>query len=121
MFCPAHQDNFYYLNQGECPYVYEVDDGENFEEMREAMDLVGIMEDEQLMIFRILAGILHIGNIYIHASGEEESEIDVRNYYVWWSIMCCFIIMIVFINLVKIKIDSSFLEVYSTKCLANSF
>ena len=78
-FSPAHQDNFYYLNQGECPYVYEVDDGENFEEMREAMDLVGIMEDEQLMIFRILAGILHIGNIYIHASGEEESEIDVRN------------------------------------------
>ena len=79
IFFPAHQDNFYYLNQGECPYVYEMDDGENFEEMREAMDLVGIIEDEQLMIFRILAGILHIGNIYIHSSGDEESEINVRN------------------------------------------
>ena len=78
-FCPAHQDNFIYLNQGECPYVYEVDDGENFEEMREAMDLVGIMEDEQLMIFRILAGILHIGNVYIHASEDEGSRIDVSN------------------------------------------
>lgn len=75
---PAHQDNFYYLNRGECPYVDEVDDGEGFEEMREAMDLVGIMEDEQLMIFRILAGILHIGNIDIQPNGDEESEIDVR-------------------------------------------
>ena len=77
-FSPAHQDNFYYLNQGECPYVDDVDDAEGFEEMREAMDLVGIMEDQQLMIFRILAGILHIGNIDIQPSGEEESEIDVR-------------------------------------------
>ena len=78
-FSIAHQDNFYFLNQGECPYVDEVDDVEGFEEMREAMDLVGIMEDQQLMIFRILAGILHIGNIDIHPSGEEESEIDVRH------------------------------------------
>ncbi|XP_078360518.1 unconventional myosin-Va-like [Oculina patagonica] len=77
----AHQDNFVYLNQGDCPYVDDVDDGENFEEMREAMDLVGIMEDEQLMIFRILAGILHIGNIYIHAVGEEESEIDDKDHH----------------------------------------
>ena len=46
--------------------------------MREAMDLVGIMEDQQLMIFRILAGILHIGNIDIQPSGEDESQIDVR-------------------------------------------
>ncbi|KAJ7347150.1 Unconventional myosin-Va, partial [Desmophyllum pertusum] len=44
--------------------------------MREAMDLVGIMEDEQLMIFRILAVILHIGNIDIQPNGDEESEID---------------------------------------------
>ena len=75
----GHQDNFYYLNQGECPYVTDVDDGEGFEEMREAMDFVGIMEDQQLMIFRILAGILHIGNIDIQPSGEDESQIDVRN------------------------------------------
>ena len=78
-FSPAHQDNFVFLNNGDCPYVDDVDDGESFEEMREAMDLVGIMEDEQLMIFRILAGVLHIGNIYMHAVGEEESEIDVRH------------------------------------------
>ena len=82
-FSIAHQDNFYFLNQGECPYVNEVDDVEGFEEMREAMDLVGIMEDQQLMIFRILAGILHIGNIDIHPSGEEESEIDVRHIHLF--------------------------------------
>ena len=75
----GHQDNFHYLNQGECPYVDDVDDGEGFEEMREAMDLVGIMEDQQQMIFRILAGILHIGNIDIRPAGDEESEISVRS------------------------------------------
>lgn len=48
------------------------------------MDLVGIMEDQQLMIFRILAGILHIGNIDIHPSGEEESEIDVRHIHLFF-------------------------------------
>ncbi|XP_068711585.1 unconventional myosin-Va-like isoform X2 [Montipora foliosa] len=72
----GHQDNFNYLNQGECPYVADVDDGEGFEEMCEAMDLVGIMEDQQQMIFRILAGILHIGNVDIQPAGDEESEIN---------------------------------------------
>ena len=75
----GHQDNFNYLNQGECPYVADVDDGEGFEEMCEAMDLVGIMEDQQQMIFRILAGILHIGNVDIQPAGDEESEINVRS------------------------------------------
>ncbi|XP_022802810.1 unconventional myosin-Va-like isoform X2 [Stylophora pistillata] len=77
----AHQDNFYYLNQGECAYVDEVDDAEGFEEMREAMDLVGIMNDEQLMIFRILAGILHIGNIDIQPESDEESTIDDKDFH----------------------------------------
>ncbi|KAJ7393774.1 Unconventional myosin-Va [Desmophyllum pertusum] len=81
-YLPTHtRTNFYYLNRGECPYVDEVDDGEGFEEMREAMDLVGIMEDEQLMIFRILAGILHIGNIDIQPNGDEESEIDDQDFH----------------------------------------
>lgn len=31
------------------------------------------------MIFRILVGILYIGNIYIYLFGDEESEINVRN------------------------------------------
>ena len=41
------------------------------------MDLVGISEADQQMIFRILAAILHMGNINIQVYGEEESEIDV--------------------------------------------
>ena len=73
-----HQDNFFYLNQGENPYVDGVDDADNFEETREAMDLLGISEDEQQMIFRILAGILHLGNIDIQIAGEEESVIEVQ-------------------------------------------
>ena len=80
LFCPtAHQDNFHYLNQGESPYVNGVDDAECLEETREAMELLGISEDDQIMIFRILAAILHLGNVDIQPSGEEESMIAVRN------------------------------------------
>ena len=73
----AHQDNFRYLNQGDSPYVDDIDDAESFEETRDAMDLLGISEDDQMMIFRIFAAVLHLGNVEIQLSGEEESIIEV--------------------------------------------
>ena len=73
----AHQENFRYLNQGDSPYVDDVDDAECLDETRGAMDLLGISEDDQMMVFRILASILHLGNVEIQMSGEEESIIEV--------------------------------------------
>eukprot|EP00794_Sanderia_malayensis_P004645 gene4645-5253_t len=70
-------EDFYYTNQGENAYVDNVDDAETFRETREAMTLLGIHNESQRMIFRVLAGILHLGNVQIerHSKKEDESEI----------------------------------------------
>jgi myosin heavy subunit len=43
------------------------------------MDLVGIHQDDQQMLFRILAAILHLGNIEILEFGDEESTVEVKS------------------------------------------
>ena len=58
-------DDFHYLNQGGAPIIDGVDDSKEFEETCRALSLVGIDEVKQKDIFKILAGLLHIGNINI--------------------------------------------------------
>jgi myosin-1 len=54
---------FYYLGQSGCTTVDDVDDAKEFQDVKAAMNTVGISEAEQYDIFRTLAGILHLGNI----------------------------------------------------------
>ncbi|GJT31482.1 myosin-12 isoform X2 [Tanacetum coccineum] len=54
---------FHYLNQTNCYEVANIDDGREYLETRNAMDIVGISQDEQDAIFRVVAAILHLGNI----------------------------------------------------------
>jgi len=75
----GHPDDFHYLNQGDNPVIPNVDDADCFDETREAMDLVGIHQDDQFMLFRILAAVLHLGNVEIFEFGEDdECTIEVR-------------------------------------------
>ncbi|KAL3516640.1 hypothetical protein ACH5RR_023542 [Cinchona calisaya] len=54
---------FHYLNQTNCYEVANVDDAREYLETRNAMDVVGINQDEQDAIFRVVAAILHLGNV----------------------------------------------------------
>ncbi|KAK4285594.1 hypothetical protein QN277_002273 [Acacia crassicarpa] len=54
---------FHYLNQSNCYEVANVDDAKEYLEIRNGMDIVGISQDEQDAIFRVVAAILHLGNI----------------------------------------------------------
>ncbi|XP_044471715.1 myosin-17-like [Mangifera indica] len=65
-----HPKTFHYLNQSNCYKLDGVDDTEEYLATRRAMDIVGISEEEQEGIFRIIAAILHLGNIEF-AKGEE--------------------------------------------------
>ncbi|KYQ92809.1 myosin IK [Tieghemostelium lacteum] len=65
--------DFYYLAQSGCTTIEDVNDGNDFMEVQQAMDTVGISKSEQNDIFRILAAILHIGNIRFQ--GEPPAEI----------------------------------------------
>ncbi|KAG7988680.1 hypothetical protein I3843_03G199800 [Carya illinoinensis] len=62
--------SFHYLNQSTCFELDGVDDGEEYHATRRAMDIVGISEEEQEAIFKVVAAILHLGNIEF-AKGEE--------------------------------------------------
>ncbi|CAH1448795.1 unnamed protein product [Lactuca virosa] len=55
--------SFHYLNQTNCYEVANIDDGREYLETRSAMDVVGINNDEQDAIFRVVAAILHLGNV----------------------------------------------------------
>ncbi|KAF6168634.1 hypothetical protein GIB67_005246 [Kingdonia uniflora] len=54
---------FHYLNQTNCHELDGVDDAEEYLATRRAMDIVGISSEEQDAIFRVVAAILHLGNI----------------------------------------------------------
>ncbi|GKV43003.1 hypothetical protein SLEP1_g50350 [Rubroshorea leprosula] len=54
---------FHYLNQSNCYELDGVDDSKEYIATRRVMDIVGISNDEQDAIFRVVAAILHLGNI----------------------------------------------------------
>ncbi|KAJ1377258.1 P-loop containing nucleoside triphosphate hydrolase, partial [Sesbania bispinosa] len=65
---------FHYLNQSSCYEVSNVDDAKEYLETRNAMDIVGISQDEQDAIFRVVAAILHLGNINFVKGSEVDSS-----------------------------------------------
>lgn len=61
-------NDFFYVNQGKQPEIKGIDDKQEFIDTCEALSMVGVTETQQLEIFKILAGLLHIGNIEIKNS-----------------------------------------------------
>uniref|UniRef100_A0A0E0P1A2 Myosin motor domain-containing protein n=1 Tax=Oryza rufipogon TaxID=4529 RepID=A0A0E0P1A2_ORYRU len=66
--------SFHYLNQTNCYEVANVDDAREYLETRNAMDVVGIGQEEQDAIFRVVAAILHLGNINFSKGQEIDSS-----------------------------------------------
>ncbi|XP_071526723.1 unconventional myosin-XV isoform X1 [Panulirus ornatus] len=72
-------DKYFYLNQGGSCQLEGKYDGEDFQALLSAMQVLGFSSDEQDTIFRILAAVLHLGNVYFHRKqlrhGQEGVEI----------------------------------------------
>ncbi|KAL5473815.1 hypothetical protein EMCRGX_G028372 [Ephydatia muelleri] len=72
-------EDYLYLSQGKACTLLGKNDKEDFKRLCTAMEVLGILNEEQQAIFRILAAILHLGNIYYGASadvnGQEAAEI----------------------------------------------
>ncbi|CDP03822.1 unnamed protein product [Coffea canephora] len=86
MLCAAPQEDlqryklgdprsFHYLNQTNCYMLDGVDDSKEYLATRKAMDVVGINADEQDGIFRVVASILHLGNIEFAKGKEIDSSV----------------------------------------------
>ncbi|KAI7867641.1 P-loop containing nucleoside triphosphate hydrolase protein [Spinellus fusiger] len=61
---------FHYLNQSGTGTIPNVDDVEEFELTKRSLSMVGISLQTQWQIFRLLAALLHIGNIEIGGRGD---------------------------------------------------
>nr|RBQ85760.1 hypothetical protein FVER53263_07789 [Fusarium verticillioides] len=61
-------EEFEYLNQGNCPTIDGVDDKAEFEATKKSLSTIGVTDAQQADIFKLLAGLLHLGNVKITAS-----------------------------------------------------
>ncbi|KAJ0053589.1 hypothetical protein Pint_01769 [Pistacia integerrima] len=66
--------SFHYLNQSKCYELVGVSDANDYLATRRAMDILGMSKKEQDAIFRVVAAILHLGNIDF-AKGDEDSSV----------------------------------------------
>ncbi|XP_065002608.1 myosin-11-like [Musa acuminata AAA Group] len=67
--------SFHYLNQSNCYELVGVSDAHDYLATRRAMDIVGISAQEQDAIFRVVAAILHLGNIDFTKGQEIDSSV----------------------------------------------
>jgi myosin-5 len=75
--CADHPDIFYFTNQGEAPVIPGVDDLEDLASTREAFTLLGVNASKQVDIFRIISGILHLGNILFNEETDDRCTVPV--------------------------------------------
>ncbi|XP_030640180.1 unconventional myosin-If [Chanos chanos] len=68
-------DYYNYLNQSGTYKVDGTNDSKDFQEMMEAMQVIGISQNCQMLVLQIIAGILHLGNIsFIEAGNYAQVE-----------------------------------------------
>ncbi|XP_032683179.1 unconventional myosin-Va isoform X3 [Odontomachus brunneus] len=78
------QERFYYLNQGNNPKIDGVDDLACFDETITALTMLGFTSRQQDDMLRILAAILHLGNVEISSreTKDADGEVDTESSYI---------------------------------------
>jgi myosin-5 len=61
-------EEFSYLNQGSAPVIDGMDDKAEFEATKSSLTKIGVSQDTQAQIFRLLGALLHIGDVKITAT-----------------------------------------------------
>lgn len=59
--------DFFYINQGGDPRVPDVDDAKEFLDTRKSLSTIGVTDETQSEIWKLLAALLHLGNVEIGA------------------------------------------------------
>ncbi|XP_036384291.1 unconventional myosin-Vb isoform X3 [Megalops cyprinoides] len=66
-------EDFTYTSLGENIFIVGVNDAEDFEKTRQAFTLLGVKDNHQFSIYKIIASILHLGNVEIRSERDGES------------------------------------------------
>ncbi|KFQ79008.1 Unconventional myosin-Vc, partial [Phaethon lepturus] len=72
-------EEFTYTRMGGSTVIEGVDDRANMVETQKTFALLGLKEDFQMDVFKMLAAILHLGNVEITAVGDERSSISLED------------------------------------------
>jgi len=80
----SDQNQFHYLNQGNNPRIDGVDDLTYFDETISALTMLGFTSKQQDDMLRILAAILHLGNVNISSCVKDakQNEVDTESSYI---------------------------------------
>jgi len=81
----SDQAEFHYLNQGNNPTIDGVDDLAYFDETISALTMLGFTSKQQDDMLRILASILHLGNVEISSrliKDAKDNEVDTESSYI---------------------------------------
>ncbi|XP_012059689.1 PREDICTED: unconventional myosin-Va [Atta cephalotes] len=80
----SDQNQFHYLNQGNNPRIDGVDDLAYFDETISALTMLGFTSKQQDDMLRILAAILHLGNVNISSCVKDakQNEVDTESSYI---------------------------------------
>ncbi|XP_072134311.1 unconventional myosin-Vc isoform X3 [Mobula birostris] len=87
-------EDFSYVNMGGNAVIDGVNDRADFTETQKTFSLLGLKQDFQMDIFKVLAGILHLGNVEIKAVSDEKSSVKLDDYH-----------LTVFCELLELKAD----------------
>ncbi|XP_059808758.1 unconventional myosin-Vc-like isoform X3 [Hypanus sabinus] len=88
-------EDFSYVNMGGNAVIDGVNDRADFIETQKTFSLLGLKQDFQMDIFKVLAGILHLGNVEIKAVSDEKSSVKLGDYH-----------LTVFCELLELKADN---------------
>uniref|UniRef100_A0A672S8Q3 Unconventional myosin-Vb-like n=1 Tax=Sinocyclocheilus grahami TaxID=75366 RepID=A0A672S8Q3_SINGR len=69
----ASAEDFTYTSLGENIFIEGVNDAEDLVKTREALTMLGVKEIHQMSIFKVIASILHLGNVGIVSERDGES------------------------------------------------
>ncbi|XP_026221899.1 unconventional myosin-Vc isoform X1 [Anabas testudineus] len=72
-------ENFRYTCMGGDITIEGVDDKKDMEETQRTFSLLGLKEDFQADVFKVLAAILHLGNVEIRNSGDDKSSVPLSD------------------------------------------
>ncbi|KAM7152092.1 unconventional myosin-Vc [Macrochelys suwanniensis] len=74
-----HAEEFNYTRMGGNTVIEGVDDRADMMETQKTFTLLGLKEDFQMDVFKILAAILHLGNVQMTAVGDEKSSVSLED------------------------------------------
>ncbi|XP_051036459.1 unconventional myosin-XV [Phodopus roborovskii] len=74
-FSLQEAETYYYLNQGGNCEIIGKSDADDFRRLLAAMEVLGFTSEDQDSIFRILASILHLGNVYFEKHETDAQEV----------------------------------------------